>query len=102
MDFLAFRWQDGAMAESILPLKTGIIFEANCKPMGGGSMTIGDTVSTVMVGKLEFACALAGDNAATVRTAVARTGSSARSKVEMWRVLTSNNTSRRTFLAQRF
>jgi hypothetical protein len=73
----------------------------NCDPKGNGSTTEADA-STVMTGQLGFACVFAGENAATERTAAARAGVSARLKVEMWRVLTFNNTSRRTFLAQRF
>jgi hypothetical protein len=67
----------------------------NCNLRGTGAAITEDNDSMVMVGKSGLAGVLAAETAATERTAAARAGVSARLKVEMWRVLTFNNTSRR-------
>lgn len=64
----------------------------NCNP-GGISSTTEAGASTVMAGELRLVSALAAENAATERTAPSDAESSARSRVEMWIVFTSHNTS---------
>src|SRR5271163_2845503 len=71
-----------------------------CNPRRNGSTTeVG--ASTDMTGELGLA-RVPAENAANERTAPARVGSSARSKVEMWRTPILNNTRRRTLLTHRF
>ena len=63
-----------------------------CKLRDNGPLT-GSMGSTDMRWKSSLACEFAGKNAPIERTAAARSGKGAGLNVEMWRLLTPNNTS---------